>query len=266
MIEIDLLRHVKVVGEPALYGRTDIAPIAAENTRLLARLVAGRSNTPRYHNIICSPLARCQNLALDLAKACDIPLVVSPSLQEMNFGCFDGVPFDRIPFAGSPFDEKQNLKNADKNSQLTWSRLEDFFQTPAENTLPEAETLADFHQRVIQGWHRLVAQQLTDVKSQAQTLLTQCEHGTLAKPQSLSTPRRVLIIAHGGVIRMILAHILQLDWQQASWHQQLKIGHGSLSRICVSQPYPDKHDQQPQFHQQLHQEVKTIAMPLLEEF
>lgn len=268
MIEIDLIRHVKVEGEPALYGRTDIKPIAADNSRLLARLTARQDNKPRYDNIICSPLVRCQNLAQDLAKKCDIPLVVSASLQEINFGCFDGVPFDSISFSGSAFDEKQTVQNLDNNSQLTWSRLEAFFQTPAENTLPEAETLADFHQRVIAAWQRLIEQQVADVKSQKGTFLINSELGGSAQQSSIAIPktRRVLVVAHGGVIRMILAHILQLDWQQASWHQQLHIGHGSLSRICISQPYPDNEKQQSTLHQQLHQQVKTIAMPLLEEF
>ncbi|WP_231731574.1 hypothetical protein [Colwellia sp. TT2012] len=49
----------------------------------------------------------------------------------------------------------------------------------------------------------------------------------------------------------------------------LVIAHGSLSRVCVSQPYQGKNQAShlyQQAEQQLHQQVTTIAMPLLEDF
>ncbi|MCJ8296049.1 MAG: histidine phosphatase family protein [Colwellia sp.] len=266
MLEIELIRHVKVTGKPALYGCTDIEPIANENRRLLKYLVAQQKTTNAYQVIVCSPLIRCQVLAREFSEACHLPFEVSPDLQEMNFGCFDGVPFDDIPFseAESRSSIGQNRKLNEQRPELHWSQLEAFFQAPADIVLPEAETLAVFHHRVINAWKNLLEQHIAIATKQTE----------------LKTPRRVLVIVHGGVIRMILAHILQLDWQQASWHQKLQIGHGSLSRVFVSQPYQDKkqcrkptpepHQQQPQYlyqqpYQQLHQQVTAIAIPLLEE-
>jgi len=66
----------------------------------------------------------------------------------------------------------------------------------------------------------------------------------------------VLVVAHGGVIRMIIAHILQLDWKKSSWHQQLQIGNASLTRISLSQPYGNN---------DVHQQITTIAMPFIKE-
>ncbi len=48
MVEIDLIRHVKVLGKPALYGSTDVAPAAAENARLLERLLAQQKTSAEY--------------------------------------------------------------------------------------------------------------------------------------------------------------------------------------------------------------------------
>lgn len=256
MIEIDLIRHVKVSGKAALYGCTDIEPMATENVRLLERLVTQQQSSRPYQGIICSPLIRCQHLAKEFSKRCKLPLELSADLQEMNFGVFDGVPFDDLTL-----DHKANNVTAVSNikgqeTSLHWSQLEAFFQAPAEIALPEAETLTDFHHRVMQVWQNLIIDQLS----------------TASEAKEKSAPRRILVVAHGGVIRMILAHVLQLDWQQSTWYQKLDIAHGSLSRVSISQPKQDKkhnrlqQQSHHQIYQQLHQQVTTIAMPLLEGF
>jgi len=244
MLEIDLIRHVKVKGKPALYGCTDVMPNTAENALLLERLVIQQQTNKAYHSIICSPLKRCQLLAKEFSTRCNLALEISVDLHEMNFGCFDGVTFDELYFkVTSAKAEQQGDVNTEQygETELRWSQLEAFLQAPAEIVLPEAEALSDFYQRVKRAWHRLIDQQLK----------------VLTQQRESQAPKRILVVVHGGVIRMILAHILQLDWQQASWHQQLKIGHGSISRIVISKPYQDD---------QLHQQVTSIAMPFLEDF
>ena len=266
MIEIDLIRHVKVLGKPALYGSTDIAPIPEENARLLECLLAQQKTSNAYQGVISSPLIRCQNLARELSQLGQLPLEISPDLQEMNFGSFDGVPFDDLLFEGEAFEEsifEADLGGGDKG-KLHWSQLEAFFQAPADIILPQAEALPDFHHRVKLAWQKLIEQQLSLAVKQKETL--QLAQGLGEKVSQ--KPKRILVVAHGGVIRMILAHILALDWQQASWHQKLQIGHGSISRILINQPYQDNQVEQvvsPIQYQQLTQQVTTIAMPFLED-
>lgn len=261
MIEIDLIRHVKVLGKPALYGSTDVAPITAENARLLARLLAQQKTSKPYHAIISSPLIRCQNLAREFSQLGHLPLEIFPDLQEMHFGNFDGMPFDDLFFEESVC---QAVSEVDEKTKLHWSQLEGFFQAPADIVLPQAESLPDFHLRLKRTWRKLIEQQVLIATKQKRTL-------GLGQEQALKESdenRRVLVIAHGGVIRMILAEILQLDWQQASWHQKLHIGHGSISRILISQPYQRKqreHAVKQIQYKQLTQQVTTIAMPFLEE-
>ncbi|GAW95374.1 MULTISPECIES: histidine phosphatase family protein [Colwellia] len=303
LLVIDLIRHVKVVGQPALYGCTDVAPVASDNSRLLKYLVGQQKTAHAYQSIICSPLRRCQLLATEFSQLCQLPLELSVGLQEMNFGCFDDIPFEGVHFDAKPLDsvllsevpvnsiavkevglekvpgdevlscgrQGHNISNQEQyfkqaKAKAHWSQLEAFFQAPAEVILPQAEALADFHSRVMKAWQNVLTQQVAIATEQAANFHAKPQ-GPLAK--KMPAVRRVLVIVHGGVIRMILAHILQLDWQQASWYQKLQIGHGSLSRICISQPYQDKNQAQhlyPQAEQPLHQQVTTIAMPLLEDF
>ncbi len=268
MIEIDLIRHVKVSGKPALYGCTDVAPIATENDRLLQRLIAQQQTTKAYHSVISSSLSRCQQVAQNFSQRCQLPLTLSKPLQEMNFGKFDGVAFDDLFLANPLRDKKQTLnmtaderknhgQRSDLSANLSWSELDAFFHSPAEVVLPEAESLTDFHYRITQAWKNLITQQV-DIN---------------AKQKDSKTPRRILVIAHGGVIRMILAHVLQLDWKNAAWYQQLHIGYGSLSRIIIHQPYLKTTLEQTseqalskQTHNQLHQQVTAIAMPFIDGF
>jgi len=259
LLEIDLIRHVKVDGKPALYGRTDIAPLTAENDRLLEQLITQQESSKAYQSIICSPLQRCHSLAMKFSRTCQLPLEVYDDLQEMNFGTCDGVLFDRMTFDDIPVEtvdfgedpiSKANLQvnEQDKNQEIHWSLLEAFFQAPATAHLPKAETLTSFHDRVIQTWQSLIEQQVIIASGQR-------GHDLRLKVKQPKN-RRVLIVAHGGVIRMIIAHILQLDWRQASWHQQLQIGNASLTRISLSQPYKNN---------QILQQITTIAMPFLKD-
>lgn len=97
---------------------------------------------------------------------------------------------------GHSFDELQHC----------WPALENFWKTPAEVTPPEGESLLAFKTRVEQAW---------------QTLLQQCR-GT-----------HTLIVTHAGVIRMILAQLLSVDWQSADYYQRLRIDYGSITRIQI---------------------------------
>jgi len=106
--------------------------------------------------------------------------------QEMAFGKFDGVPFAQL--------------------QQEWPQLEAFWQSPARNTLPQAESLESFYQRVSEQWQALIEQNEQDT----------------------------LIVCHGGTIRMILAHVLKLDWQNPLLYSSLAIGHQSITHIQIS--------------------------------
>jgi alpha-ribazole phosphatase/probable phosphoglycerate mutase len=211
MIEISLVRHVKVTGAPALYGATDVMPRPAENSHLLSTLNSYQKQSKPFELVVSSPLKRCLIFATAFTDKNIIPLKSINAFQEINFGDFDGIPFDDNTFSR---DTLLGTKN--------WTMLEQFWKAPATATLPQAESLADFNQRILAAW-----QELVDI------CIKQSED------EEHSKPKRILLVAHGGVIRIILAHALQLAWQNPVLHQSLQISNGSLSKITITRPFED---------------------------
>ncbi|MGR5502464.1 histidine phosphatase family protein [Vibrio sp. DNB22_10_4] len=148
-VNVFLLRHAKVDGAAALYGHTDVGVKAEQNNQALQALLSESLNVSR---VISSPLSRCMNLAKPFSEQSGIELSIEPAFAEMDFGDYDGVPFDRM-------------------SKEEWQTLEPFWSTPATCQLPNAETLEDFHLRVSKAW-----QQLAQTKQQ--TLLV-CHGGVI---------------------------------------------------------------------------------------
>ncbi|MCL9774796.1 histidine phosphatase family protein [Vibrio methylphosphonaticus] len=199
MINIYLLRHGKVTGEAALYGHTDIAVSSEENAAIASNLHALSLNLKQ---VITSPLLRCHAVAQQFAHQQALPLSVVSDLSEMYFGDVDGVPFDTM-------------------STQEWQNLEPFWENPAQTSLPNAESLCDFHTRVVRAW------------------------------ASLSTLKQdTLVVTHGGVIRVILAHLLELDWRNAKWYSTLSIQNGSLTHIQINPKFPE------------HVLIKAIGTPI----
>lgn len=195
-----LLRHGKTLGSAALNGRTDVG-VEAEYQNQIAEATVKQGFAGEV--IISSPLVRCHDLALKIAQMSDNPNVaVSSKLQELSFGDYDGKTFDEL---------------GDQ-----WENLEAFWQSPAENTLPNAEPLQDFHDRVTREWQSLVFKINSDS----------------------------LIVCHAGTIRMILANVLNVDWANPSWYSALSIGYHSITHIQITKT------------EEIFTNVKMISKPL----
>lgn len=92
-----------------------------------------------------------------------------------------------------------------------WQALENFWQAPHSAHAPGGETLADFAARVINAW---------------ETLLQQTSTG------------HHLIVCHGGVIRIIIAHLLDIDWRNPRLFRQLQVDYASHTRVEIDS-HPD---------------------------
>ena len=79
-----------------------------------------------------------------------------------------------------------------------------FWQAPQANPPPGGESLAVFERRVLHAWRRI----------------TQTHRG-----------RRILVITHGGVIRVILRHVRRLPPDALGG---IAVPHASLQRVFVS--------------------------------
>lgn len=93
----------------------------------------------------------------------------------------------------------------DSIPKQNWPHLEKFWQDPEAHPLPNAETTQAFYQRVSQSWD----EQLTSFNGDT------------------------LIVTHGGVIRMLLAHILNLPWNNPALFTKLAISNQSLTQLDV---------------------------------
>ncbi|MFA0114363.1 alpha-ribazole phosphatase family protein [Vibrio sp. 10N.261.46.E11] len=98
---------------------------------------------------------------------------------------------------GVPFDEIEDK----------WGMLETFWQDPVNHQLTGAESLQGFYDRVTQAWSQL-----------------------LNDPSD-----NILLVTHGGVIRILLAHCLDIDWKNPSLYSKLSIENASITHIQVTQ-------------------------------
>jgi len=91
---LTLLRHTAPdVAPGTCYGRLDLAPgpdFAAEAEAVLAHL-------PSARRLLTSPLRRCRALAEVIAAQTGLPVEVEPRLIEIDFGRWEGLPWDAVP-------------------------------------------------------------------------------------------------------------------------------------------------------------------------
>lgn len=128
-------------------------------------------------------------------------LAVSKGLPlniESDFRECDFGKWDGVPFDDIP--------------EGAWGEMEAFWASPASCQFEGGEHLKDMHCRVAQAWDNLIGE-LRDS----------------------TTPETVLVVAHGGVIRLLLAYILHFDWWNPAIFSQWQIDYASLSKITLAQ-------------------------------
>ncbi len=85
----------------------------------------------------------------------------------------------------------QEIVNDDEQLYQDWLKMEPGFR------FPEGESLAEFNKRVMQEYNRILS---TSIETQAGEL--------------------IVIVAHGGVIKLILANLLGIKWGQVNCIKQ----------------------------------------------
>lgn len=89
-----LLRHTRVGGGKArCYGRTDLALADSFNAEAAAVL----DDLPPISRVVTSPLTRCTRLAELIGRARGLTVATDTRLVEMDFGHWEGLPWDDIP-------------------------------------------------------------------------------------------------------------------------------------------------------------------------
>ncbi len=165
-----LLRHGEVIGGTRFRGRSD-DPLTPKGWRQMETALA----SPRWTQVVTSPLRRCADFARDWGARHQLPVTVEPRLAELDFGAWEG----RTP----------------AEVHARWpAALARFWNDPWQHPPPEGEDLTAFSQRVQAAWR--------DWHSQ---------------------PGDILFVTHGGVIRMLLAHLH--DWPRQRL-LEIDVGYG----------------------------------------
>lgn len=163
MYRIDLLRHGETELSHTLRGSTDDALTALgwqQMQHTIDQSFALGLDQPVWDMVISSSLKRCAVFAQHIAVQHALPLFINDNLQEMHFGDWEA-----------------------KSTQWIYEQfpeqLAQFWQTPTQFTPPNAESMQDFHARVLMGFADLSVQ-------------LQQQHS-----------KRALVITHGGVIKLL---------------------------------------------------------------
>ncbi|MEA2769941.1 MAG: alpha-ribazole phosphatase [Acetobacteraceae bacterium] len=92
-MRIALIRHpAPLIASGICYGRLDVAVHPSTDQQLAADpALAGATR------VWTSPARRCRGLAETIAQRWAVPLTVDPRLQELDFGEWEGRPWDAIP-------------------------------------------------------------------------------------------------------------------------------------------------------------------------
>lgn len=179
---ITLLRHGETVAPKNLNGATDVALSALGKQQMLD----AASKLSDIDCIVTSPLQRCLTMAQAIASQWQVPLSIEKQISEMNFGDWDGQPFDEL-------------------YQQYPTQMDKFWRTPWDITVPNGEQLSNFQRRIDEVWQRQLTQQ-----------------------------RNALVVCHGGVIRYLIAKILNLGKHNNSHITALKIDFAAIVRIQIT--------------------------------
>ncbi|VAW85909.1 Alpha-ribazole-5'-phosphate phosphatase [hydrothermal vent metagenome] len=86
--------------------------------------------------------------------------------------------------------------------------LSNFWHDPVQYTPPEAEPLIDFEHRVVCAWQEIISRYAGE---------------------------NILLVTHGGVIRLLLCHVLQSPIKQLL---KFEVKHAAIEKIAISGSQP----------------------------
>lgn len=197
---VDLLRHGAVTGGGGGFrGRGSDPPLSAAGWQAMVRhLSRAPGGALAYRRIVTSPLQRCAGFARHLGRSGPIP---AEAVNPVRFG--PGIPVSVDPrLAEMDFGQWEG-RNARDLLTLDPDPLSRFWQDPCRHGPPDGEPLTAFHDRVVQAWQAHAA-------------------GQAGFP--------LLLVVHGGVIRMLLLHLLGLP---LSFAFRLDVPPAGLTRVAL---------------------------------
>ena len=168
------------------------------------QLVLAGETLPEISHCISSPLKRCRLFAQHFCQQKNIQLSFEDKLKEMDFGDWDGQSYQQL---------WQQQPQQDESS------IGQFWQNPWQYQAPNGELMQEFVNRVDHWWQQWLSAQVND----------------------RSTLGNSLVIAHGGVIKHILARVLNLPIPGSSHMSAIEVPYAGLIKISVCHDAEGKH-------------------------
>lgn len=195
---IDLLRHGEPEGGEKFRGSID-DPLSELGWQQMRSAVASGA---QWQQILSSPLLRCSEFAHELSTKHSLPIAIEPEMREIHFGDWEG-------------SKSAELWKHKKHELLP------FFRDPENNPPPNGEHMADFRERLVESWEKMLKQY---------------------------RGQHILLVCHGGVIRVLLSQVLGLPTKHFArfdvpyaCRSQLKVFHakeGDYPLLASHTPLP----------------------------
>lgn len=127
-----LLRHGETTYPSSLAGHTDFLLSERGESQIAETL----TNIP-FETCVSSPLSRCCLPAEAFCQKHNLDIVIEPKIMEMNFGDWDGLPYDKLWSLPRP-------------------NIGDFWQSPFQHTPTNGESFEQFVSRIDSWWQLFV--------------------------------------------------------------------------------------------------------------
>ena len=197
-IVVDFIRHGEPEGGDILRGRInpELTELGWKQMKMAVSLRADWQqsvSTPRWTEIISSPLKRCHQFAEHLSAEMDLPLKVDENWQEIDYGDWDGMPIN---------EWRKEAAEQFKAFSKDLSALKP----------PNGESYLTFKERIL---------------------------GALESLSELPDGSHILVVTHGGVLRVVIPSILGMPFNKSG---PLHIPFACFSRmkILLSNSKPSK--------------------------
>ena len=197
-IVIDFIRHGEPEGGDILRGRInpELTELGWKQMKMAVSLRVDWQqsvSTPRWTEIISSPLKRCHQFAERLSAEMDLPLKVDENWQEIDYGDWDGMPIN---------EWRKEAAGQFKAFSKDLSALKP----------PNGESYLTFKERIL---------------------------GALESLSELPDGSHILVVTHGGVLRVVIPSILGMPFNKSG---PLHIPFACFSRmkILLSNSKPSK--------------------------
>ncbi|MPW37635.1 histidine phosphatase family protein [Vibrio sp. B1Z05] len=193
-LKLWMLRHGQCEGGNILRGQVDVLLTQVGQ----AQMDKAFSAIPQLPaEIVSSPLQRCALWSNKTAVENKLVMSTLNGFAEMDFGDWDGKTFDEL-------------------YQHSAKKMDAFWRNPwqIKNSPPNGETLADFELRVLNELSQLLE-----------------SHANQTTPSEDATAS-VLMVTHGGVIKVILGHILKAQ-QNNGLFSQFTLPYAALLEVDI---------------------------------